>query len=1001
MDDGIELNFAATGGTLAPRKKQGGRWTDRLKANKLAKRRVEKPKAKPVAAAAAAAAAPAQRQPKQVPMFDLPDVAKRAPVQPDPRPAKRARTDTTATTAADDGFNNVDVSALVKSATTGHARPATQGSYSKPSHPASGAAQSAPNAQFISSLFSSNPTRPSAKTEIDLDATASDVRNASNAPLAAGTAGVRSGDSTTFQGLGLDPILIRHLSGKMSIERPTRIQRVALRGLLDPTPLTTHTPAGDFSLTPFLTSDPARQRDAFIQSQTGSGKTLSYLLPIIQTLLPLASRRDIGYIDRSIGTLAIILAPTRELARQIDDVVQRILNGLNLGITDAELEAIERGKPVVDETDDAPPKQVYGRYLVSAVLTGGATKNHEKTRLRRGCPILVCTPGRLLDHLQNTSSFKCDKLMWLVLDEADRLIEEGFGETLRGIMKALEGRRNIGYELDRTVGKSTLRAGAAAGKKKKKTAQAAKVVIPGFEDEDEDEDEDEAEDDEWDYETLGPKGAAAAAATATTEDINSANHTMWPYWDLGRRTILCSATVSGEVQKLAGVALKNPRMYRGTDVPEGENEDVPEPELKAIVSTLPAQQQATAAAESHKTGGERQEEKFTPPSQLDQRYMIVPLKLRLVTLVSLMRSLVAKANAAIKTGQATTGTKIIVFLSCTDSVDFHWQLLGGVQMGTVRNPPTKPDQVAHNCALLPSTSVMRLHGSLPVATRRASLQAFATPHTVTDGNQNAILLCTSVASRGLDLPLVKAVIQYDLPTEQGINEYVHRVGRTARVGRGGESWAFVEDHEQGWVDWVEAGMSHKGDQVQLRQVAVEDVLRRGFGGGSAKSHIEYEARATQVQLAFERWVLESDENAALARNAFSSYVRAYSTHPAEEKKYFHVKNLHLGHLAKSFALRETPGKIGAGKSAAKAKTSGAKNKNGKRAAVDSDDEFDVNTAKTKKKETDTERRMYEAVRKQGRAVRADGKLGELGNDAYQVYGGGGIELEKLVSGKKF
>lgn len=112
--------------------------------------------------------------------------------------------------------------------------------------------------------------------------------------------------------------------------------------------------------------------------------------------------------------------------------------------------------------------------------------------------------------------------------------------------------------------------------------------------------------------------------------------------------------------------------------------------------------------------------------------------------------------------------------------------------------------------------------------------------------------------------------------------------------------------------------------------------------------------------------------------------------------------MHLGHLAKSFALRETPGKIGAGKPAkAKANKSSSKNKNGKRGAIDSDEDFDVTTAKGKKKETDTERRMYEAVRKQGRAVRADGKLGELGNDAYQVYGGGGMDLERLVSGKKF
>ncbi|KAG1770612.1 P-loop containing nucleoside triphosphate hydrolase protein, partial [Suillus placidus] len=67
----------------------------------------------------------------------------------------------------------------------------------------------------------------------------------------------------------------------------------------------------------------------------------------------------------------------------------------------------------------------------------------------------------------------------------------------------------------------------------------------------------------------------------------------------------------------------------------------------------------------------------------------------------------------------------------------------------------------------------------------------------------SILLCTSVASRGLDLPFVRAVIQYDLPTEGGATEYVHRVGRTARAGKGGEAWSIVAPSESQWVNWVE------------------------------------------------------------------------------------------------------------------------------------------------------------------------------------------------------
>ena len=54
-----------------------------------------------------------------------------------------------------------------------------------------------------------------------------------------------------------------------------------------------------------------------------------------------------------------------------------------------------------------------------------------------------------------------------------------------------------------------------------------------------------------------------------------------------------------------------------------------------------------------------------------------------------------------------------------------------------------------------------------------------------------MLLCTSVASRGLDLPDVRSVVQMDVPTEDSVEEYVHRIGRTARVGRQGTSWLLL------------------------------------------------------------------------------------------------------------------------------------------------------------------------------------------------------------------
>jgi ATP-dependent RNA helicase DDX31/DBP7 len=104
---------------------------------------------------------------------------------------------------------------------------------------------------------------------------------------------------------------------------------------------------------------------------------------------------------------------------------------------------------------------------------------------------------------------------------------------------------------------------------------------------------------------------------------------------------------------------------------------------------------------------------------------------------------------------------------------------------------------------------------------------------------------------------VRAVVQYDLPTEGGANEYVHRVGRTARAGKGGEAWAFVGPSEVEWVAWAEGkmGAAESGKKVRLGQEGVEAVLKRGFGGKG----YEYEARATEVQLALERWVLADSQ----------------------------------------------------------------------------------------------------------------------------------------------
>ncbi|KAI0790774.1 P-loop containing nucleoside triphosphate hydrolase protein [Abortiporus biennis] len=828
MDDDLVLNIATnvdSGPSKNGGSKKGGRWTDRVKAKRVAKRksRPEEP-----------------RSTTAIPISDS-------------RPVKRVRREPD---GPSEGVDFEDRTIPEKSISS----------------------SSRPHTQVISSLFSSNPKIETPHT----DSTTRPLNlHPSNAPLA---------DSSTFAGLGLDPLIVTHLQTKMNILKPTSIQRATLPALLS-------------------ASDDNALRDVFIQSQTGSGKTLSFLLPIIQDLLPLSTH---SYIDRSIGTLAIIIAPTRELAKQISDVLEALLQ--------------LRLRPADASPDDPDTGLRLTRWLVSGLLTGGATRSHEKARLRKGVPILVSTPGRLLDHLQNTSSFNVGKCRWLVMDEADRLMELGFEETISGILKGLEGRRNL---------------------------------------------------------------AIQAVDEGKSMEVGGWN------WDQKRRTILCSATIREDVQKLAGTTLVNPIVIKAMQ------DDAP---LQSATNGINNLTVSTVT-------------KFTPPSQLAQKYVVVPLKLRLVTLIALLRLLLAQSHGR-------RGTKIIVFLDCTDSVDFHWRLLGGVSMGednenedesesqssdedgTEKPKKSVPEKVALKSPLLPDASIYRLHGSLPLQTRLASLRGFSSvPNEKNNDSLSSILLCTSVASRGLDLPLVRAVVQYDLPTESGATEYVHRVGRTARVGKGGEAWSFVAPTEVEWAKWVVekmqggVGTEHDSDfkKVNLDAVGMDSVLQNGFGGKGK----EFEERATEVQLSVERWVLSSKENIERARKAYLSHMRAYATHPSDEKHIFHIKHLHLGHLAKAFALREAPSAVT--NANARAKKIKTKDDHNPRNKVPKSDKNAAQKAKRREWNNDeeildAEKRMEKVVREQGRLTKKGGKmLNSTGVSEFQI--AGGYALEKLVGSR--
>ena len=116
-------------------------------------------------------------------------------------------------------------------------------------------------------------------------------------------------------------------------------------------------------------------------------------------------------------------------------------------------------------------------------------------------------------------------------------------------------------------------------------------------------------------------------------------------------------------------------------------------------------------------------------------------------------------------------------------------------------------------------------------------------------------------------------------------------------------------------------------------------------------------------------------------------MRAYATHSSDEKHIFHIRHLHLGHLAKAFALREAPSAVAASNNKAKSKARGQPRVKAKKEGVRFRD--------NEEEDGDAEGRMRKAVRAQGRTVKKGGMMRSMGTDEFQL--ASGYDLEKLVN----
>ena len=183
---------------------------------------------------------------------------------------------------------------------------------------------------------------------------------------------------TTFDSLNLHPTLLKALS-EAGYTQPTPVQAQAI-----PVVLT--------------------GQDLMAGAQTGTGKTAAFSLPLLQTLLPLANTSTS---PAKHPVRALVLTPTRELAIQVQDNIK-----------------------------------TYAKHttLKSLVVYGGVDIKTQTPHLKTGVEILVATPGRLLDHVEQ-KTVQLNSVQILVLDEADRMLDMGFMPDLKRILALLPKQR--------------------------------------------------------------------------------------------------------------------------------------------------------------------------------------------------------------------------------------------------------------------------------------------------------------------------------------------------------------------------------------------------------------------------------------------------------------------------------------------------------------------------------------------------------------------------------
>ncbi|KAL7483122.1 hypothetical protein ACHAW6_008778 [Cyclotella cf. meneghiniana] len=478
-------------------------------------------------------------------------------------------------------------------------------------------------------------------------------------------------------------------------------------------------------------------RDICCHAPTGSGKTLAFVLPLLTSLY---DSRQFGSGVRGLRRLrALVVLPGRDLAKQVYDVFVRYSKGSHLriglavggGKKKADLvnerrsmvvEAFNESWSEVRDEDGSFIRRRAGglaesvaaraRYSFDPTSIHDALEAYDGTVQRdsrfhifpeiggkSAIDILVTTPGRLVDHLDSTPGFTLQHLRFLVIDEADRLVNQPYQNWVGRVLEA-------SYSSNRPISYATNYTSLS------------------------------------DY-VESPLQFAPDEQTFVIDPITHRNGSSILGRAVPLRKMLFSATLTQDPQKLAVLGLNNPKHFNAS-------------RLARTLKNVEDFDNSTGV----KAGS------YSVPEGLDEKLVECTAEQKPLVLLALLLELTKiHCRSSVVNNTKDSTELIIVFTSSVDSTHRLARLLQLLWEGGGYGK---------------SSAVAEFSSAIDAKQRTAILRRCRNTERE---NEVSVIVCSDGMSRGMDLPSVAAVINYDVPAYA--KTYVHRCGRTARAGRKG------------------------------------------------------------------------------------------------------------------------------------------------------------------------------------------------------------------------